>query len=71
MKWLPLLFLAACGPIAVTSIAYTTACPEEDAQCEIRQNAQTLFYMGQTEAGNAMMCGGDARYAMGELCSLY
>lgn len=73
MKWLPLLLLASCGPIAVTSIAYTTACPEGDTQCEIRQNAQTLYYMGQFEAGDALMCGGDpsVRYSLGDVCSLY
>jgi hypothetical protein len=65
------MLLASCGPIAVTSVAYTTACPKGDRQCEIRQNAQTLFYMGQTEAGNALMCGGDTRDVMGSLCSVY
>jgi hypothetical protein len=73
VRFLTLLMLASCGPIAVTSVAYTTACPEGDAQCEIRQNAQTLYYMGQVEAGNALMCGGDSsvRSSLGDVCSLY
>ena len=73
MRFAVLFLLASCGPVAVTSVAYTTACPSGDGQCEIRQNAQTLFYMGQIEAGNALMCGGDpaVRYSLGDVCSLY
>ena len=76
MRLAILLLVAGCGPVTVSSVAYTTACPTGDAQCEIRQNASTLYYMGQIEAGNALMCSGDpmVREAMdeyGNLCSLY
>lgn len=68
--------LAGCVPVTVSSIAYTTACPEGDRSCEIRQNASTLYYMGQVEASSKLMCGVDAlvRESMdesGNLCGLY
>jgi len=76
MRLVFLLLVAGCGPVTVSSVAYTTACPKGDAQCETRQNAATLYYMGQVEAGNALMCSGDpaVKEVMdehGNLCALY
>ena len=70
------LLLAGCIPVNVSSVAYTTACPQGDFQCETRHNASTLYYMGQVEASTALMCGIDpeVRYSMnaqGDLCALY
>jgi hypothetical protein len=75
MKRLALaLLLASCGPVTVSSIAYTTACPQGDKECEIRQNAETLYYLGHPDASLELMCGTSARSYMnehGDLCSLY
>lgn len=71
MRLLIVLLVTACGPVTVSSVAYTTACPKGDSQCEIRQNAETLYYMSNVEAANALLCSGDARDSMGALCALY
>jgi len=71
MRLLIVLLVAACGPVTVSSVAYTTACPKGDSQCEIRQNAETLYYMSHVEAANALLCSGDTRDSMGALCALY
>jgi len=75
MKWTALaLMVSACGPVTVSSVAYTNACPEGDKECEIRQTAQTLTYLGHPDAGLELMCGSAARAFMnehGDLCSLY
>jgi hypothetical protein len=71
MRLILVLLVAGCGPVTVSSVAYTTACPKGDRQCEIRQNAETLHYMGHTQAGNALLCSGDTQGAFGALCSLY
>jgi hypothetical protein len=71
MRLILVLLVAGCGPVTVSSVAYTTACPKGDRQCEIRQNAETLHYMGHTQAGNALLCSGDTQDAFGALCSLY
>lgn len=71
MKWALVLLVAACGPVTVSSVAYTTACPKGDRQCEIRQNAETLYYMEKDEAATALLCSGDTKDALGALCSLY
>jgi len=71
MRLALVLLVAGCGPVTVSSVAYTTACPKGDRQCEIRQNAETLYYMGHTQAGNALLCSGDTQDAFGALCSLY
>ena len=55
----------------MSSVAYTTACPKGDRQCEIRQNAETLYYMAMPDAANALLCSGDTRDVMGALCSVY
>ena len=55
----------------MSSVAYTTACPKGDRQCEIRQNAETLYYMAMPDAANQLLCSGDTRDAMGALCSVY
>ena len=55
----------------MSSVAYTTACPKGDAQCEIRQNAETLYYMSHGDAANALLCSGETRDVMGALCSVY
>ena len=71
MRLLIVLLVTACGPVTDSSVAYTTACPKGDSQCEIRQNAETLYYMGHNEAGTALLCSGDTKDALGALCSLY
>lgn len=71
MRALLILLVAGCGPVTVSSVAYTTACPKGDRQCEIRQNAETLYYMGHDEASTALLCSGDTKDALGALCSLY
>ena len=71
MRLLIVLLVTACGPVTVSSVAYTTACPKGDSQCEIRQNAETLYYMSNVEAANALLCSGNARDSMGALCALY
>lgn len=72
MRWPAILLLsvAACGPVTVSSVAYTTACPQGDAQCEMRQNAATLYYLGQDAASYALICSGDesVRLVLGKLC---
>jgi len=42
MRFALILLVAGCGPVSVSSVAYTTACPKGDRQCEIRLNAETL-----------------------------
>jgi hypothetical protein len=71
MRLVLVLLVAGCGPVSVSSVAYTTACPKGDRQCEIRQNAETLYYMSHVDAANALMCSGDSRDTMGALCSIY
>lgn len=71
MRLLLILCVTACGPVTVSSVAYTTACPKGDKQCEIRQNAETLYYMEQDEAATALLCSGDTKDVLGALCSLY
>lgn len=71
MRLALVLLVAGCGPVTVSSVAYTTACPKGDRQCEIRQNAETLYYMGHEGAGTALLCSGDTKDALGALCSLY
>jgi hypothetical protein len=71
MRLALVLLVAGCGPVTVSSVAYTTACPKGDRQCEIRQNAETLYYMSQEDAANALLCSGDTRDVMGALCSIY
>jgi hypothetical protein len=71
MRLLLVLLVAGCGPVTVSSVAYTTACPKGDSQCEIRQNSETLYYMGKTEAADALLCSGDTRDVLGALCSIY
>jgi hypothetical protein len=71
MKLALALLVAGCGPVTVSSVAYTTACPEGDAQCEIRQNAETLYYMSHEGAAMALLCSGDTRDVLGDLCSVY
>jgi hypothetical protein len=71
MRLALILLVAGCGPVTVSSVAYTTACPEGDRQCEIRQNAETLYYMSHPEAADALLCSGDTRDVMGALCSMY
>lgn len=71
MRLATLLLVAGCGPVTVSSVAYTTACPKGDRQCEIRQNAETLYYMSMPDAANALLCSGDTRDVMGALCSVY
>lgn len=71
MRLALVLLVAGCGPVSVSSVAYTTACPKGDRECEIRLNAETLYYMSHVEAANALMCSGEARDTMGALCSVY
>lgn len=70
MRWVAVLLLAGCGPVTVSSVAYTTACPKGDTQCEIRQNAATLYYLGQADASRELICSGDesVRLVLGKLC---
>lgn len=71
MRALLILLVVGCGPVTVSSVAYTTACPKGDRQCEMRQNAETLYYMGHEDASTALLCSGDTKDALGALCSLY
>jgi hypothetical protein len=71
MRFALVLLVAGCGPVTVSSVAYTTACPKGDRQCEIRQNAETLYYMSMPDAANQLLCSGDTRDVMGALCSVY
>jgi len=71
MRLVLVLLVAGCGPVTVSSVAYTTACPKGDRQCEIRQNAETLYYMAMPDAANQLLCSGDTRDVMGALCSVY
>jgi len=71
MRLALILLVAGCGPVTVSSVAYTTACPKGDRQCEIRQNAESLYYMGHPQAADALLCSGDTRDVMGALCSMY
>lgn len=58
MKWLPLVFAAACAPTVELGapVAYVSACPLSDEDCTRRQNAQTLYYIGEPEAAQILMC---------------
>ena len=71
MRLVLVLLVAGCGPVTVSSVAYTTACPKGDQQCEIRQNSESLYYMGHSAAADALLCSGDTRDVMGALCSIY
>lgn len=58
MKKLAFMFLAACSPTVDVGapVAYVSACPLSDEDCTRRQNAQTLYYIGEPDAAQLLMC---------------
>lgn len=69
MKWiLPLSLLAAC---TTTPVAYVGACPHDDWRCQRNADAQTLRYIGESDAAVRLMCADeDLAPFMGESCSV-
>ena len=58
MKWFPVILLAACTPTVELGapVAYVGVCPLSDADCTRRQNAETLYYIGESDAARFLMC---------------
>ena len=58
MKWMLPILLAACAPTVELGapVAYVSACPLSDEDCTRRQNAQTLYYIGEPDAAQFLMC---------------
>lgn len=56
MKRLLALFaLAGCTTVQ-TPVMYSGACPTGDAVCQRNRNAETLHYLGETNAALDLMC---------------
>jgi hypothetical protein len=71
--WL-LLALAGCGPALhlPTPVAYVGACPEGDRSCQRNADAQTLAYIGQSDAAMLLMCLDDnLAEALAEQCDTF
>lgn len=59
MKWAVIaLTLAGCGATLnmPTPVAYAGACPKGDHKCQRNADAQTLAYIGETDAARSLMC---------------
>lgn len=50
--------LAACSPSfeMPAPVAYTASCAVGDRNCERRLDAQTLYYIGERDAAQIIMC---------------
>jgi hypothetical protein len=59
LRLAPLVFvLLGCTPVIEmpAPVAYSGACPENNAPCQRNADAQTLAYIGQPNAAMALMC---------------
>ena len=56
IRLLPIALLAGCTFEMPAPVAYTGACPEEDAKCQRNADAQTLAYIGENQAATQLMC---------------
>ena len=70
LRVLPVLFVAGCGTIHMPApFAFSSACPEGDVKCQRNLDAQTLKYIGETEAALRLMCTDEEiREAVGDKC---
>lgn len=52
------LLLAGCADSITlpTPVAYASACPAEDKKCQRNLDAQTLHYIGESDAAVALLC---------------
>jgi hypothetical protein len=57
-RWLLVLMLGACSPVVQmpAPIAFPGACPEGDGKCQRNLDAQTLHYIGESDAAVMLMC---------------
>ena len=55
IRLLPILLLAGCTTVS-NPVAFTSACPLGDSKCQRNKDAETLHYIGQTEAAWEMVC---------------
>jgi len=58
-KFLPILFIVAgCAETITlpTPIAYSNACPPSDVKCQRNLDAQTLHYIGESDAAVMLLC---------------
>ena len=54
-KLLSVILLSGCTTVS-NPIAYTSACPTGDVKCQRNKDAETLHYIGQTEAAWEIVC---------------
>jgi hypothetical protein len=69
MRWAAFLLLAGCTTVQ-TPVAFTGACPTGDSKCQRNRDAETLHYIGQTEAAWSLMCP-DIVDQYGQVCAVY
>lgn len=71
IRLLPVFLLAGCGTTfhMPAPVAYPGACPPENRECQRNADAQTLHYIGETDAARRLMCAdSDLAFHMGEGC---
>lgn len=68
-KLIVLVVLSGCTTIS-NPIAFTDACPVGDTRCQRNKDAETLHYIGQTEAAWGLMCP-DIVDEYGQICAVY
>ena len=58
IRLLPIMLLAGCGGTLnmPSPVAYPGACPKDDYKCQRNADAQTLAYIGETDAARSLMC---------------
>jgi len=58
IKFIPIILLVGCAKTITvpTPIAYTGACPAEDQKCQRNLDAQTLHYIGESDAAVMLLC---------------
>lgn len=59
IKALPILFIIAGCAETITMpapIAYSAACPDGDYKCQRNLDAQTLHYIGESDAAVMLLC---------------
>lgn len=65
--------LAACSPVfeMPAPVAYTSSCSAGDINCERRLDAQALYYIGEPDAAQFLMCQErSVAEAIGDGCSV-
>ena len=70
IRLLPIILLAGCTTVQ-TPIMYSGACPTGDRECQRNRNAETLHYLGQSDAALELMCDDlDVLKALGDKCGM-